>query len=230
MNNNRVLTKLTFSPITTTKIRVVVNNAVGRYSRIIELEAWSGGSTPTPTPTATPTPNPTPTPTATPTPTPSGRSNVALSSSGSTASSSSFYDGGYAPSAAINGDRRGGNVGSGGYWNDATANNYPDFLQIDFNGSKTIDEIDVITFQDNYTNPIDPTLNTTFSSYGIVNFDVQYWNGSSWVTVPNGAITNNNRVWRQITFSPVTTTKIRVVVNNALATYSRIVELEAWGN
>jgi hypothetical protein len=72
-------------------------------------------------------------------------------------------------------------------------------------------------------------LSTTFTSYGITDFDVQYWNGSAWVTVPNGSIVNNNKVWTKLTFSPVTTSRIRVVVNNALATFSRVVELEAWG-
>jgi hypothetical protein len=57
---------------------------------------------------------------------------------------------------------------------------------------------------------------------------VQYWNGSTWATVPNGSVTNNNRVVKRVTFPAVTTTRIRVVVNNALANYSRIVELEAW--
>jgi len=120
------------------------------------------------------------------------------------------------------------NWSAGGYWNDATVNSYPDWLQIDFSGSKTINEIDVFTFQDNYSNPIEPTESTTFSSYGITSFDVQYWNGSTWITVPNGSVNNNNKIWTKIVFSPLTTTRIRVVVNNALAGYSRIVEVEAW--
>ncbi len=202
------------------------------------------GTRPTPTPTITPTPTPTPTPiitpiptptitptptmTPTPAPTPGTRTNVALSFNGGIASASSYYSGNYAPDAAINGDRRGLNWSAGGYWNDATANSYPDWLQVDFNGSKTIDEIDVFTFQDNYSNPVEPTESTTFSIYGVTSFDVQYWSGSNWLTVPNGNIINNNKVWTKIVFPAVTTTKIRVVVNSALAGYSRIVEVEAW--
>ena len=214
-NNNKVWSKLSFSAVTTTKIRVVVNSALADYSRITELEAWSSDVIPPP---------------PTPTPTPSNRTNVALATNGATASSSSDYSAGYSPGGAINGDRKGLNWSNGGLWNDGTPDTYPDWLQVDFAASRTIDEIDVFTLQDNYTNPIEPTQSTTFNSRGITSFDVQYWNGSAWVTVPNGSITNNNKVWSKLSFSAVTTTKIRVVVNSALADYSRITELEAWSN
>jgi hypothetical protein len=50
---------LSFSPVTTDKIRVVIKNALAGYSRVTELEAW-GSTAPTPTPTPTPTPLPGP--------------------------------------------------------------------------------------------------------------------------------------------------------------------------
>ena len=83
--------------------------------------------------------------------------------------------------------------------------------------------------QDNYSNPSEPTLADTFGQYGVTSFDIQYWNGSGWVTVPGGSVTGNNKVWTQVTFSAITTNKIRVQVNNSLASYSRLVEVEAWG-
>ncbi len=43
-----------------------------------------------------------------------------------------------------------------------------------------------------------------------------------------GAITGNNLVWRQVTFTALTTPKIRIMVNGALNTWSRITEVEAW--
>jgi hypothetical protein len=122
------------------------------------------------------------------------------------------------------------NWGAGGGWNDATAGTYPDWLQIDFNGTKTIGEINVFTLQDNFTSPSEPDLGMTFSLYGITQFDVQYWNGSGWVTLPGGNIAGNNNVWTQLTFPAVTTDKIRVQVNNSLASFSRIVEIEAYGS
>ena len=47
---------------------------------------------------------------------------------------------------------------------------------------------------------------------------MQYLSGSNWVDVPGGSVTGNNLVWRKFTFSPISTTAIRVQVNAALAT------------
>jgi hypothetical protein len=116
-------------------------------------------------------------------------------------------------------------------WLDSTYNSFGDWVEVSFNGSKTISEIDVITQQNDPNNLVEPTLAQTFSLYGITAFDVQYWNGSAWTTVPSGSVTGNNKVWRQFTFTPITTTKIRVVVNGgADNTFSRVVEIEAWGS
>jgi hypothetical protein len=136
----------------------------------------------------------------------------------------------YPVAAVINGDRKGLNWASGGGWNDGTSGVYPDWAEVDFNGTKSITEIDVFTIQDNYQSPVDPTDTMTFSQYGITAFDVQYWNGSSWVTVTGGSVTGNNKVWRKLTFSAISTSKIRVNVTNSLSNYSRIVEIEAWAS
>ena len=39
----------------------------------------------------------------------------------------------------------------------------------------------------------------------------------------------NDKVWRKLTFSPITTTKVRVLVQAALDGSSRVTEVEAWG-
>jgi hypothetical protein len=103
-----------------------------------------------------------------------------------------------------------------------------DWLEVDFSGSKTINEIDVFSVQDNYSSPADPTQGMTFSQYGLRDFEVQYWNGTTWLPVPSGTITSNNLVWRQLTFAALSTTKIRVWVTAALNTWSRITEVEAY--
>jgi hypothetical protein len=160
-----VWTKVVFGAITTTKIRVVVNSAQSNYSRIVELEAWSGGGgNPTPTPTVSPTPNVTPTPSVTPTP--GIRTNVAATSNGGFASASSQLS---LPGIAIDGVR---NWATSGAWKDSTPDSYPDWLQVDFNSSKSINEIVVYAVRDDYTNTTDPDDNTTFSVYGITNFNV----------------------------------------------------------
>ena len=158
---------------------------------------------------------------------PTGAVNVALASNGGVATASSTYSAGYSAAGANDGDRKGLNWANGGGWNDATAGAYPDWLQVTFNGAKTIGEIDVFTVQDNYST-VDPTALLTFSQYGITDFQVQYWNGSAWVDVPGGSVIGNNLVWRKFTFSAITTDRIRVLVTGALYNYARIVELEAW--
>jgi hypothetical protein len=196
--NNLVWRQVTFGALTTSAIRVWVTGALNSFSRITEVEAYSAPA------------------------------NVALAANGGSATASSTYSSGYAPSGAINGDRKGLNWGAGGGWNDATSNTWPDWLEIDFSGSKTINEVDVFTLQDNYQSPSDPTPTMTFSQYGVTDFQVQYWTGSQWLTVPNGVVSGNNLVWRQVTFGALTTSAIRVWVTGALNTFSRITEVEAY--
>ena len=156
------------------------------------------------------------------------RINVALQANGGVATSSSSYSSNYTVTAINNGDRKGLKWGAGGGWNDATYNAYPDWAQINFSGQKTVTEIDVFTVQDVYATPLEPTSSLSFTKYGITAFDVQYWNGTDWVTVSGGSITGNNLVWRKITFPAITTDRIRVVVYASLAGYSRITEIEAY--
>jgi RHS repeat-associated protein len=158
-----------------------------------------------------------------------GRFNVALAANGAVATASSAHTCcGFSTVGAINGNNR-GPWANGEGWNDATENVVPDWIQVDFAGSKTIDEINVFSLHDNYTQENTPTETQTFSLYGLLAFNVQYWNGSSWVTLPGGSVTGNNKVWRKFTFSPVTTNKIRVFINTAPDAWSRVVEIQAFG-
>lgn len=155
--------------------------------------------------------------------------NYALQTNGGVASASSTYSSAYPASGANNGDNRGLNWGSGGGWSDATRGVYTDWLQIDFGSSKTISEVRVYTLQDNITSPSEPTLYTTCSLYCIQDFNVLFWDGSQWVSVPGGVIRGNDRVIRVIGGLNIKTVKIRVKVLNARADYSRIVEVVAFG-
>ena len=157
------------------------------------------------------------------------RMNVALAANGGVASTSSTFTANYPASGANNGDRRGINWGSGGGWNDGTLNAAPDWLVIDFNGSKTIDEVSVFSLQDAYTAPVDPTPTMTFSLWGLRAFEIQYWNGSDWSAIAGAAVANNTLVWRRFTFAPITTPRIRLFITAALNGSSRVVEVEAWG-
>lgn len=159
------------------------------------------------------------------------RTNVALAANGGVATAST--QGSYPASAVNNGSR----TPAGGFWRDTTYGTYPDWAAVTFNGAKTISEIDVITAQTSLTSTTEPTAGMTFTANGITAFDVQYCPagttctaavpGTGWVTVKS--YTGNNLVLNTITLAtPVSATQIRVVVNNALGSNSRIVEIESY--
>ena len=155
--------------------------------------------------------------------------NVALQSNGGIATASSVYSANHPASGVNDGVLNGKNLGSGGVWTDATFQQYPDWVQVAFSGVKTINRIDVITLPDDIAAGTDPTPDKTFSLYGITSFDVQYWTGSGWVTVPGGSVKGNNLVWRTFTFPTISTDRIRVLVNGASAYgFSYVVEIQAW--
>ena len=124
---------------------------------------------------------------------------------------------------AIDGNRRA--AVSKNTWADATQSAYPDWLRVDFSGSKKIGEIHVFTGQASDT--VEPTTTMT-SSYTIADFQVQYWTGAQWVAVPGGTVTGNRNIWRKFVFAPLTTTAIRVVVTRSQVMFSRIAEVEAY--
>jgi hypothetical protein len=163
------------------------------------------------------------------------RTNVALAANGGVASASSTtgpeeYPGqglDFSPGGVNDGDRRGVNWEHNGGWRDGT-DGFPDWVQVEFAGEKTVDEIDVFTVQDAYAAPAEPTQSLVFNNWGITDYEAQYWDGAQWVTVPGGSVSNNNKVWRQFTFTPVTTTNVRVRITGALNVRSRVVELEAY--
>ena len=160
-------------------------------------------------------------------PPPAGGTNVALASAGAVASASSTYSADYPVSAVNNNERTGASWGNGGGWNDATAGAYPDSVQILFNGSKTIDRVVVYTLQDNYSNPSRAHRCADLQRLRRASTSrSQGWTGSAWVTL--GTVTGNNRVKRTVTFAPFTTDRIRVNITNALASFSRLTEIEAW--
>jgi hypothetical protein len=210
-NNSNVWRRFTFSPVATTRIRVVVTRGQFNHAQIAEVEAWG-------VPAATPDP----------TPPPEVPVNVAAAANGGVATASSTFSAAYPASAVNNGDRRGTGYGNGGVWVDATSGAYPDTLEVAFNGAKTISEVGVFTVQDNFQNPAEPTESLTFAQYGVADFDVQYWDGGAWATVPGGTVTGSNRVWSKFTFFPVETTKIRISVRRGLFGFSQIAEVEAW--
>jgi len=156
--------------------------------------------------------------------------NFALAANGGVATASSQLNANFPVEAAINGDRHHLFLSDGRYniWHSAVGAPKPDWLQVDLAGPRLIDEIGVITQQDDFNNTVEPTEALTFTQYGVRNFEVQYWDGASWVTAPGGQVTNNDRVWKRVTFAPVMTSKVRVLVHATADGFTRIWELEAW--
>ena len=149
--------------------------------------------------------------------------NVAAAANGGTVSASSRYSSLSAASYATDGNRRASS--SANSWADGTISVYPDWLRVDFNGSKSIGQIDIFTGQTN--GAVDPTPTMT-SGYAIADFQVQYWTGAQWTTVPGGSVTGNQNVWRTFKFTPVTTSAIRVLITRSGTSLSRIGEIEAY--
>ena len=142
--------------------------------------------------------------------------------SSSTASST------YPAGAVINGDRRGASYYGGDVWHDATGATFPDWVEIAFAGSKTIDEIAVYGVQDAWDAPSEPSPTLTWRYWGVADFTVQTWTGSAWQIVSGGVIRGNRLVKRAMTFPPITTARIRVLVEGSVDGWSRLTEVEAF--
>jgi hypothetical protein len=156
--------------------------------------------------------------------------NYALNALGSLASASSVYaNRSYPASGAFDGNVAGAFWEQGGGWNDDTRDLWPDWLQVDFAGSRTINEVRVYTLQNDFNSPVPPNAATDASAYGLIDYDVQFWDGSEWQTVPGGQVRGNTRAMKVVSGLNITTTKMRVFVTGARAHYSRVVEFEAYG-
>jgi hypothetical protein len=156
--------------------------------------------------------------------------NVALASNGATATASETYSGG-APftnlvaSNVINGDSIGIVAGAYNWWN-GTGAHAGSAVTVNFSGVKTINRIVVVSLQDNYTAPIDPTSTTTFGALGLTGFTLKYWDGVGFA--PLAVVTGNNLVRRTVTFPAISTSKILVICDSSPDGWMRIVEIEAW--
>lgn len=157
------------------------------------------------------------------------RVNVAAAENGGVAVASSTKDDQFSANAIIDGDRKGTGWASGGGWADSTPGVFPDSVEIQFAAVVSLNEVNVITMQDTWWNPIEPTESMLFFNNGVTAFEVQYFDGSNWWTIPNGIVTANQKVWRKFTFPAVKAQKIRVQINAAKSSNSILIEVEAYG-
>jgi PKD repeat protein len=203
--NNLVERTVSFAPTATDRVRVRVTGvADGAWSRITEIEAWTATSVQT-------------------------TANYALAANGGVATASSTLRAANGVAYVNDGQRSGAGWSTGGGgWADATSGAFPDWVQIAFNGARTLDHVVVYSVQDDFQHPLEPGDTMAFTLYGLTEFDVQGWSGSAWVTLAN--VSGNSLVKRSVAFSPYTTDRIRVLVTGvADGAWSRITEIEAWG-
>lgn len=80
--------------------------------------------------------------------------------------------------------------------------------------------------------------NMSQAGWQIPAFRMQRWNGTAWVDIPGTTVTGNtqdgfNGAFNDLTFSPVTTTRIRMYITDGSSQPgsddARLLELEAWG-
>ena len=202
-NNNLIKRTVSFATYSTDRVRVVVNGTPdGNWSRMTELEAWS--------PTATVS------------------FDYALSSNGATASASSIWGLSFPAWTVIDNRRSGANWGNDAGWADGTSGAFPDWVQVNFNGPRAIDHVVVYSVQDDFLNPVEPTDAMTGTRFVLSSFDVQAWNGSSWITL--ATVSGNNLIKRTVWFPAYATSRLRIdVMGTQDGKWSRVTEIEAWG-
>jgi len=148
--------------------------------------------------------------------------NVALAANGGMASACDEI---YSPASTIINGNRTGEKSSLRWWsiekNDC-------WVQILFNGLKTIDRVIIYTLQDNYDLAIEPTDTLTFKNFGVTDFQIQGWNGIEWKNLGE-PVHENNLVKRTVKFTAFETSKIRInLTNKQYNRAAHLVEVEAW--
>jgi hypothetical protein len=135
------------------------------------------------------------------------------------------------PTVSINN----GNVATNGGWatTEGWAGNIttlststPEWAIIDWEEKRPINEIVVYTLADaiNYSSV---TPADTFTTYGLQDFLIQYWNGLAWVTLEE--VVGNNHVMYTSNFPVVMTDKIRIYMTKAADSRARLIEVQANG-
>jgi len=126
--------------------------------------------------------------------------------------------GGRAPAELVDGD-----LAQPG-WNGATAYNGTnarlapgDCIQLgpQLPGTVAIEQIVVVSRQDDWQHAVDPTPDMEFTKHGAVDFEVSYStdNATNWDYVPDGIVTGNNKVMRVFDLiSPEKLTNLSVLI------------------
>ncbi|MGE5579869.1 MAG: flagellar filament capping protein FliD [Bacillota bacterium] len=140
---------------------------------------------------------------------------------GATITATSSLDPGLYPASSVNDGVTGSALwGAGGGWSDGTPGDFTDDrIVVDFGQARTIDKLTVHTVN---------SAAFPAAGFGIRDFSFEYWDGSAWVALGD-PVTGNTGAYKSVSFSPVTTTKIRLNVTASNdGQYSRVTEIEAF--
>ena len=127
-----------------------------------------------------------------------GGVNVAAASAGATASASSTYSSGLRPRRCDQWRPRGRQLGRGRRLARCHRRAVPRLAAGRFRRRQDHQRGPRLQRPGQLHAPVEPTTTQTFSQYGVTSFTVQYWDGAQWLTVPGGAITGNQQVWRTV--------------------------------
>ena len=133
------------------------------------------------------------------------QTNVALNK---TATTDSQINTSYTPDKAVDGD----NSSNSSRWLSANTS-WPHWIEINLGSSYDISSMKFWTGYNGYSDG--------------VNYQFQYWNGSSWLTIIDKPTNTNPAV--DETFATVSTTKVRLYGTGSSSNYFRLFELEVYG-
>ena len=137
----------------------------------------------------------------------------------------------YGVNGAFDGDRKGYGWGNGGGWNDATRDQYPDWLAIKFKRPMSVKRAVVVGLQYSFEAPVEPQPGMGYCySHGVEDFALQSSDdGVTWTT--RAAVEENYECIREVVLpSEVRAQYWRLLVTEAGDHYSRVVEWEIYSH
>ena len=157
------------------------------------------------------------------------RENVAAATAGATVSATTQLNPvDYPVLALIDGDRRMTPPNQTPWVSSRDLVN-PQYIEVKFVSARTIEWLYLIGGYRNSAEFAEPSSISTELSTTLTGFTIQYWTGTSWTAVSELSRVDGTNAWRRISFTPVTTDRVRLVLPT-LAVGQQFVasELEVW--
>ncbi|NUQ64936.1 MAG: hypothetical protein HUU20_20935 [Pirellulales bacterium] len=133
---------------------------------------------------------------------------------------------GYRPASVLTSDPSGKDWGKDGGWNDATAGQFPDTLEIRFSEPRPVDSIRVFTLADHWQDGPAVDANTEFSQWGVTALDVEVRDANgTWRTVRQFRENHNVLLSVKPGSGPIAAVRFRVL-QSADGLFSRIVHVD----